>query len=581
MRRMMLKGLYAILLPLFGIFGATNAHAMRYRLPIDVYDTEEMLRPTRKLPAAEVLSVTNMFGGGHFNAEEIEFRFNADGTYARVGSRSVDLLNESRHAWSNCDKELQGQFIMNHLINGSFMKRIDNQAMNEMVARNYIPAEHKLDYMEGSHDLAPEQMVYLETANWLSVAELKSYFNGRIVWSRIGEVDAPAGLTEKQVREMAEAGDPQIRLKLRRATLRLVAGQSFANGRMSQYGLPFMSSSPYRVNFNESPMTFELGRASQIPGLEGEATQLASLAAVIAAVQMQGVPVYGFPLGFPIDETKVFLQSLDTKHTAIYKRTLGILPVDADPKLYVSSVARLIDHTRGQLKHKTLNDLALIFARSLDRDEPRWPDYRYAALWINLYRQAHIQLADLSVKGFEMHTPIILRTPRSRADIAIRTRIENTPNDIHRLADVMLPVLRQTADYRLNLPFGTGFEDFSNPDVVWNLYPEDFLVSGFKAGAAADPLYVQKVLFALLKDLNANFFKDADHLLFSSKHAVLVGQFAGLPGVKVENGYYRISFGDLRRLAGENPELVKSNDHKLFWSGRWYREWLFKHLPGI
>jgi hypothetical protein len=562
-----------------------------YRLSADQYSAGELARPAHALPPPESLVALNQYDGGHFNAQRIEFHYDADGNFHRVGTRMVDFIREAARARQiDCQNLLQqsdfGSFIMNHIVHGSVMKHVDNQALDEMVNRNYISGEKKEGYMEGSHALQPEQLVYLETSSLMSPREVKFYFGGIIPWSRISEVQAPRGLTEQQVRSLAQEESPKVKLRLRRATLRVVAGQAIDPSLrgFAQYRLPFMNDgSDYQIDSGKTPLVFELGRASQIAGAQKEIQQLVAVAVAIIYQQVSVMPVYGFH-EFPPQEVEIMIQSLDAGHTAGYRMKLGARPVaGGEPSLLHVSLSEAMDKVGRHLKHSTVMKLVDFITEQKRR--PRWPDFFYALSWIRIHREANLRVLDLSWEGQELtdQGPIIFRSsPESAREVTL-SRLRNTPNEVAKHAEGIMKVLDDMNDFDFFFSFGTRVDEFKNPKLVWNDNPRAYLVSGLSDfHAAKDPQYVKKVLLGLTRYLSRDWFNEKDEFIVAASQPSLRSQLAAFAFAEPLEGSYRFNLNRLLDTLTKDP-LYAESDAKLRakWDGFWQRFWILKHLPGI
>ncbi len=295
---------FAILLGLFSYQGlaAAPAGSTLYRLPhIDADAQAEIARPKIPFPnVPQIFRVYNLAIGAPFSSLNSEFVIE-NGALKRVSSQKVnhvmqmmlDRVNENLI----CEQRLQAGVVKNHIgPMEAWTERtvgpIDRQALKEMNARKYIDRAQVDSYANSTGTVNPDRMIYLESLSWLTASQALAVFDGALPWARISEVEAPPGLGSFEVRKLAEAGDPRVRLRIRRATLRLVASHVFneipETGKLELYSDPLPFAEEYTEQGIELPnepdeilYRYELGRASQIPGLEGEAEKLSALAGLV------------------------------------------------------------------------------------------------------------------------------------------------------------------------------------------------------------------------------------------------------------------------------------------------------------
>jgi hypothetical protein len=553
-----------------------------YRLPVDPQQSMKLVEPSRPLPPPQTMSITNLYDGGPFNGERIDFKYNSDGTFQRVGTRRFDFLREARFA--ECEGELTGDFIMNHIIHGSVMKRVDNQALDEMVNRAYIPESKKPEYMEGSHAFDANQMVYLDTTSVMTAEEVKSYFDGKIPWVRISEIIAPRGMTVEKLKQLAEENSPLIQLRLRRATLRLVSGQTLhptAREIALQLPLPYVQDgSQFHIDYGETPLVFEPGRLSQIVGLHREAQQLVAMATAIAFLQTGIIDVIGRP-NYPPDRARLVVQALDDDHRGTYRIIAGFQPIPgAEPYMMQATIPEAMEKLGRGLKHETIKKLVAL--RTQGKRKANWSDYLYSLAWIQEHRRSHLQIIDVSWDGYLLtrEAPILFRPPDKMARMNTMAQILNGPNDIKPYAHEFMDALDEIKDFDFHFKWGSRPDEFVNRDEVWQQYPDDYLISGLVDRlAASDPFYVRKILSAVSKGFNPDVFRDA-YLIIAARSPALRSQLAEL-GEPVDGGY-RVSVAKLQIALNADPHRAEiERDLEIDSKGFWYRYWILKHLPGL
>lgn len=287
---------FAIFIGLF----AQNAGAEIYRLSHLPSDDMEMVRPKKAFPNAEkVYRVINLTAGAPFSSFNSEFVVH-NGELKRIKSEKVnhvlDLILAQTMENLACEKNVTAGTKSNYIAPfQAWTERtigpIDHQALREMNARKYVTAEEAKSYANSTHAIDAERMIYLESLSWHSATEVRGVFDGKIPWSRIAEVEARPGLGSHEIRKLAEAGDLSVKLRVRRATIRVVSAvglQASPDHQVELFAeeLPFESeykNQEVKLPADQDPIIYryELGRASQIAGLEHEAEQLSALAGLV------------------------------------------------------------------------------------------------------------------------------------------------------------------------------------------------------------------------------------------------------------------------------------------------------------
>lgn len=292
-----------------------------YRFPIDPVRTPS-LRALTSLPPVQDIAVWNLFGEGHFSAVRTTFHRQNNGQYRRGPSERINILQGIAPA----SEQDCGQA----LIDGSVMKRIEHGAFSDMERDGYLPPGGYGHFLEIAHGFVGEQMTYFESLTWLSAAETLKIFGGRIPWERVAELEGPDFGVQAELRALTEAGSDQIRVRLRRASLALVAGQFLTappgtslSSFLPRGRLPFESDPDYAAHAIEARwhrgLQFELTRAAQLEGLFGEVDDLARFALGVAAHQ-------SFALPAAWDDPWVFTSALDRRRRVFFQRKLGVAP---------------------------------------------------------------------------------------------------------------------------------------------------------------------------------------------------------------------------------------------------------------
>jgi hypothetical protein len=385
--------------------------AVIYRLPIEV-NAPELSRPAPGLRAIpRVFRILNSVQQDPLAATvAIEFE-EQNGRLFRTRTYKIDMVKEAADhvITASCMNDLlskQGSFpdstITTAVMSTPFL-RIGTQALKEMRARQYLSSEDAGRRMAEPQNGLDTQ-VFFESLSWVESKEAIQIFGGSIPWDRIAEVEAPPGLTIKTIRERAALGDERIRLRVRRATMRLASQRMiYENGIPFRRRLPFeqellsnrRSHEPIELEFG-----FELGRTAQIPGLLDEARALSALAARVALQQV--VAQKGNPASL---ENKVFMHSLKPANTALY-----ISGFDA-------KVVKGLDRPEDTMLIAPLTQMLAKTADLIDGDHETIP------LWLEMRRSQRLLLeAKLGEDWMQGRAPIILEASPKEFERIARER---------------------------------------------------------------------------------------------------------------------------------------------------------------
>lgn len=567
-------------------------------------DTDEtLLRPVKPMPAIKFVEVTNFYDGGPFNARRTEFHYNSLGRFTRGVTRKIDLLAAAYRqrfpAGKSCGAALSGQamgqLFLNMIISGGLHQPFENQALGDMQARKYISPDQREQYKPDSFWDQPEGRVQLEMVSWMTTKEVLDVFGGKIPWARVAEVEGPAGLREKDLRKAVDRGDTRFRLKIRRATLYLVAGQYYssveATGEIRFQKLPWQKEDKITDKYDigrmgvpgAQPFAWELGRASQIRGLEGEAVELASFAAIIALHQTFSQNVVGWRYGFPPDEAHFYIHSLKNSNTALYRELLAASPVPevSEPKdtLMTVTLANLVEHLQAFEKFEN-------YREPLEMGlEPSIRNYLALLSTMEMARQAKRLDGDLYLQGRRINNngPFIVRYSPSQTikTLDVRTAAWTGPDK-----EWAMRVLKDLNPLDGNRNYGDPTEDFVT-DTVKVLGREANHLSGFDPHAAqADPLYVAKVLLIWGHTLNWTLVEGRPFLIVA-KHPTLLEQLKelGLSPTKIESGlhYFLLQQAEFNQVASKQPALQKliEEQGKFYADLGWRQVRLLRDLIGF
>jgi hypothetical protein len=327
-----------------GLFSHSAWASTIYRLPLEAGEHEEIARHQHPLPDVErVFRVINLTDGAPFSSFNSEFILKG-GELKRVRSQKVnhvtDMMLERISENLICEKNLTAGVVTGYIGPGQAWRErtvgpIDHQALQEMSSRQYLDPEQATAYANSTNLGDADRMIYFESLSWLSAREILDVFDGKIPWARISEVEAPEGLGSIELRKLAESGDVRIRLRLRRATFRVVASHVYQMNEskgLAMYEEPLPFEIEYRDqgidlpnDANEILYRFELGRASQIPGFEGEAEQLSALAGL--AMWHHSMSFEDFRTGYKSDirevDANVYMHALKRTHHILYSGRFG------------------------------------------------------------------------------------------------------------------------------------------------------------------------------------------------------------------------------------------------------------------
>lgn len=354
-----LTGVFCLILGLF----SHNSLAAVVRFPI--FPGEVPLeRPTgdiQKLP--KTVRILNPSLGSYFHSTAIEFEAAPDGSLKRSKTYSIDYLTDAMRVptkkaceailGSDRNQEL-GQIFLDAVLAGTSHRRIDGQSLSEMAARGYLDPGKLNFYRESAEGAHPDGFIFLESLSWMPAKDVKAAFGGKIPWERVAELDSPYdSVPLEELRTRVESGDEKIKVRIRRATLRIALGMMYQDHWMglSRARLPWEEEARAKgkpgANDEGVWFRFEFGRASQIPGLESEALQLGGVAALVAAYYAQVATPPGKYLD--LNQVRINFHALKPTHVAMYKRWLGaeVLPGHEDPNDSVLEVTveKMIEKT--------------------------------------------------------------------------------------------------------------------------------------------------------------------------------------------------------------------------------------------
>ncbi len=370
-----------------GLFSHLSVAAI-IRFPI-FPDPAPLERPTvdiQNLP--KTVRILNPSLGSYFHSTAIEFEAAADGSLKRSKTYSIDYLSDAMRVptKSACEAILNpsarnqelGQIFLDTILAGTSHRRIDAQALGEMAARKYIDPNQLDFYKQSAEGAHPDGFIFIESLSWMTAKDAKAAFGGKIPWERVAEMDSPFdSMPMEEVKARVESGDERIRVRIRRATLRIALGVMYQNHWMmlGRTRLPWEEEAWAKrkrlPDDSENLFMFEFGRASQIPGLENEALQLGGVAAMVAAYYSQVATKPGQWLD--LNRAKIYFHALKPAHIALYKRWLGaeVLPGFDDPNDSVLevSVAKMVERTFAK------SGLFRDFAAAMPADQrfvPEW-----------------------------------------------------------------------------------------------------------------------------------------------------------------------------------------------------------------
>jgi hypothetical protein len=554
-----------------------------YRFPVDNHSTSELKRPLKPLPPAQGVAITHLYGEGQFNAQMLNFERRSDGKFYRSETRAQDYLRE---AYASCSsllegpnrQEKMGQFIMDHLVNGTILGNFDNFALEEQMGRKQLPAAEKEKYMHSGLDLNHNQLTYLETYSIFTAAELKEYFGDQDILPRIAEVTAPDKLTHEQVLALVKKGAPAVKVKLRRSAIRLVAGQGFDSHTGNQfynYSLPY----PYPNNRSEYPVIFELGRTAQIPGLEGEARDLTAFASIVMLQQLMQLKVYGFK-NMPLDSAMVYMHSVRPANTLLYQK--GGAELISDPEKKDDAMLRIrLDNFIEKVWPNTsigiFSDLMTLPPYSA-QDNLLW-----AMRIMGTYRESFRRESNLKIKGedYTPFGPLIFRNPKELALKAFNKRMEPFSAGAQELIQKAI-VNAETVE--TTSPFGRRNEDNWWLKQEWKDDNKLILVSGLAPHRARGlPDYVRNILLSIHLTHSREFLAGYSFALASRDEGIQeqIKKLGISPYKTTSNvNFYKVTWADLDRIEKAAKGALTRQDVSLTDSS-WQRLHNLRYLPAF
>jgi hypothetical protein len=328
---------HSLLLLVLGLFAPSSALAVTqtYRIPFQKHSTrKEQIQPVRRVQGERTVRLHNPWRQGVQINHVISFTQAPDRKSWRrkPGVQAIDRLRDTGLPRPQ-DADL-GQCLFNLILGNFTPAQIDRQALGDMGNIGYISDQEIDRYAEGSLSSSPESYVYFDSTSWHAVDEIRDYFGAEIPWERITEAEAPPGLTELGLVEKIRAGSPDVKLRLRRATLRLSMAQSseksyYLAGDFTQEPLPWQTDrrlAPlYHWDRQAEPIGFELNRGSQMK--LGDPEEIQDLVRFAAASALQRVIQIEGSRPLSLDRYPVFIHSYDRAHTITYRRMYGAKPV--------------------------------------------------------------------------------------------------------------------------------------------------------------------------------------------------------------------------------------------------------------
>jgi hypothetical protein len=575
-----------------GLFSYSAGASTIYRLPFEAGEHEEIARPKRPLPNVDrVFRVINLMNGAPFSSVNSEFILK-DGELKRMQSLKVnhvmDMMLERITENLICEKNLTAGVVTGYIGPGQAWRErtvgpIDRQALQEMSSRQYLNSEQAVAYAHSTSMGDADRMIYFESLSWLSVREILDVFDGKIPWTRVSEVEAPEGLGSIELRKLAESGDPRVRLRLRRATFRVVASHVY------QVNEP--DPLPFEIEYHEQGIDlpndaneilyrFELGRASQIPGLEGEAEQLSALAGL--AMWHHSMSFEDVRTGHKSDirevDANVYMHALKRTHYMLYSGHFGATEFARGPHDIIlrMSLKAFLAKTLPSLglSAEKLREIAVkadsIEAMRLDLDWTRGTQNmtRYHPITIRLSRK----FAAHALESFA----------RDVTDLRLKAKwIKASLEAYDQIAGFQFPETRTVDPYK--------HDKHSRIDA-------DYFVSGLDLWSASSPVYAPAFMAVLAK-----FFKGVHE---DVKIAVVVAQTPGgdrdllhqltrrgFEFVPMDSGdpdgyngpfIARITVKRLREAAEGFPEIAGEMKHETaLKSGSWRSLRDLSLLPGL
>ncbi len=556
------------------------AQAHSYWIPMQ-WGMQEQSVPVKPLTAPRQVLIWNQFDEGHFDARLFEFEeVGQTGKFRRLPPRRAQMLGSFR---TTNDEERCDQLLAN-----SIMKRIDSTSFHDMGGIGYFPNEPGAfdKHIESAHELNQNQLVYLETTSWLSASELKETFGGKIPWGRIVEVEAPPGLSLDEVRAKVEAAPNDLRVRIRRSTLRLVAGQflQWMPRGYYQARLPLesdRSSPPIAHARGQTPFVFELGRASQMKGLAGEAELLIPFALAIADHTRElfhPYPSTWEPM--PPDTVGLYVLSLDRGHTTLFRRRLG-MTVEREVEGHATLHGRLPDLIEKQKPSSRLESLAAIHAAVPGRYS------ELAALQVLRYYRRTFR-RDFDLAGFTERSPIVVRDYSPGFEYNLREVFSPSWKPIaEEDFKGLMAALEKSGQQPSLKPHNQSLRDDVGERDWKKLGLAPVVISNFdEIYAAKSPDYLANVLLAFLMNWWPEKFPkaiaDATTVVIATKSAEVARQADVLGFKKVDDEAYSLSLWDLAKLVKARPDLTPEAEKRGgLKPGFWMRYQQLSELYGL
>lgn len=598
MSPLLLSAVFALSAGLFS--GQAGASAI-YRLSHVSSELQDMVRPKAEFPPVErIFRVINLTDGAPFSSFNSEFMVHG-GKLIRLKSETVnhvlDLLLAQATENLICEKDLEAGRPGREIMPGqAWTERtvgpIDRQALQEMTARRHLDPALAQDYAGQQSIGDADRMIYLESLSWLTARQTLEVFGGKIPWSRVSEVEAPEGRGSLELKRLAEAGDAHIRLRLRRATFRLVASHVYQLSLERKPGI-YSDPLPFESEFknqgielpkekNPTIYRYELGRASQIPGLEGEAEQLGALAGLVMwhhTMSFEDIRT-GNKSDVRAVDADIFMHPLGRLHNALYIHHFGASEF-AKGKAAHDLVLKI---SLKQFLAKTLPSLGLtarvlpeIAVKSDATDMLRWDlDWRRGTQDMTRYH------------------PITVRLSKSLAEKALRSFVREVENPSEREAIIRssLSTYDQVAGFKF--PETRTVDAYKH--AKHSKVPADYFISGMDLWSASNPGYAAAFVAAL-----SVLFEGVDPKI---EIALVVPQTPGgdrdlfwrlrkMGFLNVQTDpndldYYngphllRIRVGQLQEIARTNPEVATEVRHQpQLKPGVWKAQRDLSLLPGL
>lgn len=321
----------ALVLGIFSPTIATSAPALQiYRLPMPELTVVDLPKPEQPLAGERAVRIFSSLQEGPYGARVLELKPNASGFLRRAQQYRVNLLQ-------NLYPQDMGRNICELLLGNDLATGFSHYALNVMANRGYFGGEAEAARGYAAHigrpgEAASPNIVYLESVSWFSAETIRKAYPGAVPWSFIAEVEAPAHLDGDAVRALVESGAAHVRVRLRRAMMRVVASLGILPvAQMPAQGSAFFSAPlPFEIDPHfaglpliESPIRFEWGRAAKADGFQGDSEILAQAAAMVSAHYVALLADFS-----PVRarDALVFAQSYQAANTRLYQRGLGMEP---------------------------------------------------------------------------------------------------------------------------------------------------------------------------------------------------------------------------------------------------------------